>query len=137
MPGHSQSERAEGAVVTPANTTSSGRFRLSLLGPFLLVDAGGREIAVASQKNRLLLAMLATAPAKSISREVLAGALWGDHSEDQAKNSLRQALAVLRKELSGREDDLFSSLDATVSLNPSCVEFDTDEFRRAADSPDA
>ena len=34
-----------------------------------------------------------------MTRERLASLLWGDRGEEQARNSLRQSLAVLRKEL--------------------------------------
>src|SRR4051794_18937608 len=81
---------------------ASGKaWRLSLLGDFSLFDPAGRPVTLASKKYRLLLAILALSPGKSASREALAGALWGEHSDEQAKSSLRQALAVLRKDLAG------------------------------------
>jgi TolB-like protein/DNA-binding SARP family transcriptional activator len=137
MPVQSHDETADGAVTSPIEKDfSSGRLRLSLLGPFQFVNADGQEIIIASKKNRLLLALLAMSPAKRVSREILAGTLWGNHSDDQAKNSLRQALAVLRKELAGREDDVFSSLDTIVSLNPHGIGIDVDDFKRDAGSSD-
>jgi TolB-like protein/DNA-binding SARP family transcriptional activator/Tfp pilus assembly protein PilF len=138
MSGQSHLEKADGAIAPPTEEEfSASRFRLALLGPFLLTASEGQEIVIGSKKNRLLLAMLAISPTKSLSREVLAGALWGDHSDDQAKNSLRQALAVLRKELAGREHEVFSSLDTMISLNPQRIEIDADEFKRDAEGPDA
>ena len=138
MPGRTPQENAGGAASAPVEANYPAlRFRLSLLGPFSLADANGHEIVIASKKNRLMLAMLALSRGKSLGREVLAGALWGDHTDEQAKNSLRQALAILRKELAKREDEVFSSLDTMVSLNPQSVEIDTDEFKHALQKPDA
>ncbi|WP_161957375.1 BTAD domain-containing putative transcriptional regulator [Aestuariivirga litoralis] len=101
---------------------------LRLLGPFQLIDPQGHQIEFASKKNRLLLAMLACAPRRSMSREALAGLLWAEHGEEQARNSLRQALAVLRKELGGQDAHFFAATDATIALHPTLVRLDTDAF---------
>jgi DNA-binding SARP family transcriptional activator len=117
--------------------TGQERYRLSLLGPFRLIDAAGREIAIASKKNRLLLAMLGCAPGMGRGREILATALWSEYGDEQAKSSLRQAMAVLRKELGERGYNILTSLDSKVSLNPDALTVDVDEFTHAAGSPDA
>ena len=74
-------------------------FKLSLLGDFALSAPGGHPVAITGKKNRALLAVLALSPGQTMTRERLASLLWGDHGEEQARNSLRQSLAVLRKEL--------------------------------------
>src|SRR4029079_12770632 len=102
---------AHQASFAPPEEPASGAFGLCLLGPFLLTGPGGEAIEIGSKKNRLLLAMLACAPGRSMSRDALAGVLWAGHSDEQAKNSLRQALAVLRKELKGQDGAFFAGPD--------------------------
>lgn len=111
---------------------ASGSFGLCLLGPFSLTGPGGELIEIGSKKNRLLLAMLASAPGRSMSRDALAGVLWAGHSDEQAKNSLRQALAVLRKELKGQDGAFFAGLDGAIALHLSRVVLDTDLFLKHA-----
>jgi TolB-like protein/DNA-binding SARP family transcriptional activator len=74
--------------------------------------------------------MLALAPGRSLSRDALAGLLWPGSGEDQSKNSLRQSLAVLRKELKGRDGAFFAGLDGTVDLHTTEVAIDADLFLR-------
>jgi DNA-binding SARP family transcriptional activator len=73
--------------------------RLALLGEFAATDGAGKEIAISAKKSRALLAILALSSSGSATRDRLAGILWGDRADEQARSSLRQALAVLRKEL--------------------------------------
>ena len=107
---------------------ASASFGLCLLGPFSLTGTGGEAIEIGSKKNRLLLAMLASAPGRSMSRDALADVLWAEHSDEQARNSLRQALAVLRKELNGHETNFFAEFSSAVALRPGHVSVDTDIF---------
>lgn len=110
----------------------AGVFRLRLLGPFQLTDQSGQPIDIGSRKNRLLLALLASAPGRSMTREALAGLLWAEHGEEQARSSLRQALAVLRKELKGQDASFFAATDATIALHPAHVEIDTEALLSGA-----
>lgn len=124
---------AHRASFAPPEEPASGAFGLCLLGPFSLTGPGGEAIEIGSKKNRLLLAMLASAPGRSMSRDALAGVLWAGHSDEQAMNSLRQALAVLRKELKGQDGAFFAGLDGAVALHPNRVAFDTDLFLKDAE----
>lgn len=117
------------------DVAATGSFYLRLLGPFQLIDPFGQTIDISSRKNRLLLAMLACAPGFCMSREVLAGLLWAEHGEEQARSSLRQALAVLRKNLGGQDAGFFAATDATIALHPAKVKVDTDAFVAEARSP--
>jgi TolB-like protein/DNA-binding SARP family transcriptional activator/Tfp pilus assembly protein PilF len=118
---------AEGGEA-PADT-----FRLSLLGPFSLTGPSGQVLEVSSRKNRLLLAMLALAPQRSIGRDRLAGLLWSENSEEQSRSSLRQGLAVLRKDLRGQDGLFFAGVDSSVTLHPRNVVIDTDLFLENAE----
>ena len=65
--------------------------RLELLGTFSLYGSDGKSISIASKKNRALLAILALSLGLRATRERLAGLLWGDRGDDQARDSLRQS----------------------------------------------
>src|SRR5690348_12454806 len=72
---------------------------LTLFGKFALRLANGQVIDLPGQKDRALLAFLALAPGISHSRDKLAGLLWGDHGEAQARDSLKHALGRIRQSL--------------------------------------
>jgi DNA-binding SARP family transcriptional activator len=71
---------------------------------------------LSTRKCGALLAFLATRSEQTASREELATLLWGSCPDQQVRQSLRQALALLRKEL-GEADVLFSD-KSTVRLVP-------------------
>lgn len=100
---------------------SAAGFALSLLGEFSLADPQGQTLSINSKKNRALLAILALSPTQAMSRERLAGLLWGGRGEEQARNSLRQSLAVLRKELGSDGNGLIRSLDEALTLQSEAV----------------
>lgn len=69
---------------------------LDLLGGFALHLESG-EALVLPRKSRALLAYLALAGGRPVSREKLATLLWEGSSEAQSRASLRQALAAIRR----------------------------------------
>lgn len=71
--------------------------RLTVLGGFAFATGDGTDMPLPTRKDRVLLAYLALADGKPQSRERLAGLLWGDRAETQARDSLRQSLAALRQ----------------------------------------
>jgi TolB-like protein/Tfp pilus assembly protein PilF/DNA-binding winged helix-turn-helix (wHTH) protein len=120
--------------------------RLAILGSFSLRDAADREIAPRSRKNRALLAVLALSTNRTMTRERIATLLWGDHGDEQARASLRQSLAMLRKELGPFAETLVQAhgdmltlpdrgieIDALDVLNPGNGE-DIAALRRAAEN---
>ena len=72
--------------------------RLELLGDFRLI-AGGGLVTVSAKKAQALLAFLAVKPAQLVSRDKIASLLWGSFGPEQARQSLRQMLSTLRREL--------------------------------------
>jgi DNA-binding SARP family transcriptional activator len=64
--------------------------RLVLLWDFSLQTGNGAELTLPTRKDRLLLAYLAMSAGRPQSRERLAGLLWGDRGDSQARDSLRQ-----------------------------------------------
>ena len=99
--------------------------RLELLGDLLIRSGDGSLVTVGAKKSQALLAYLAMKPAQHVSRERLAGLLWSSSGPEQARQSLRQTLSTIRKELSQiapkekvliEEGDLLS-LDRSVSCD--------------------
>lgn len=64
-----------------------------------LTNPAGEPVRLATRKAALLLAALVLAGDKGIRREALCEAFWADRGEAQARGSLRQALAAIRRAL--------------------------------------
>lgn len=73
--------------------------RLHLLGDYQLHSASGALITLSAKKSQALLAYLSVRPAQLVSRDKIAGLLWSSTGPEQARQSLRQLLSTLRKEL--------------------------------------
>jgi DNA-binding SARP family transcriptional activator/TolB-like protein/Flp pilus assembly protein TadD len=106
------------------------RIRLRLLGRFALAsdDAGAKPLRLTARKSCALLAYLAMSPEQTASREELATLLWGGCSDQQARQSLRQALAMLRKELG--QPHFFAANTEIVRLQPGLWSVDACEFEK-------
>ena len=78
------------------------RLALSLLGPFQATLDGVPITAFESDKVRALLVYLAVESDRPQRRETLAGLLWPDMPERDARTNLRHVLANLRKVLGDR-----------------------------------
>jgi TolB-like protein/Tfp pilus assembly protein PilF len=104
--------------------------KLRLLGAFEVRDVAGREVTISARKNRGLLAVLGLL--SSIPREQLASLLWSDRGDAQSRNSLRQALASLRKDFSGIDPSPLASDDERISLDQEVVDVDVVSFRNLA-----
>ena len=106
--------------------------QLKLLGGFALRDRAGAELAVRSKKVRGLIAYLALNPDRRHEREMVSSLLWGDRFEAQARQSLRQALLALRKDVGSGTSEVFQIDEETLSLPADAVRVDATEFERLA-----
>jgi DNA-binding SARP family transcriptional activator len=104
--------------------------QLKLLGAFSLKLPDGTELQLSSKKNRAILAILALSPNGQATRDRLCELLWGDRAEEQARSSLRQSLAVLRKELGAIETLILQSRDENINLNKAGVTIDVIQFAK-------
>src|SRR5437899_11409325 len=59
----------------------------------------GSLVTISAKKSQALLAYLGVKPSQRVSREKIATLLWSSTGPDQARQSLRQTLSTLRKEL--------------------------------------
>lgn len=105
---------------------------LTLLGGFG-IEANGSPLPLPARKARALLAALALARHRSLTRAHLARLLWGGRSAaEQARGSLRQTLTRIRR--AGVE--LVTTDPDSVSL-PGSIEIDVDAFCTALARGDA
>lgn len=72
---------------------------LRLLGGIHLTDNAGEPADLPTRHTGLVLAGLALAGRNGVSRNKLASWIWPDRGDGQARSSLRQALAAVRKAL--------------------------------------
>ena len=95
--------------------------RLELLGDLLIRSGDGALVTIAARKSQALLAYLSMKPSQRVSREKLAGLLWSSTGPDQARQSLRQTLSTVRKELSqiAPEQKMLIEEGDLLSLDPS------------------
>ncbi|QEL21817.1 hypothetical protein FQV39_03935 [Bosea sp. F3-2] len=102
--------------------------RLRILGGLDFTSAGGEPTQDVTRQTRLLLACLALAGARGLSRAELCALFWPDRPSAQARSSLRQALAAIRKALTSAPGDadaisLQSDLDIVkLVANPTTVD---------------
>jgi len=106
--------------------------KLTLLGGFALQAGNGEELTLPTRKDRLLLAYLALSAGKPQARDRLAGLLWGDRAETQARDSLKQALAGIRQAFRQADLDPVRADRDSVTLQLDSIEIDAIEFVRQA-----
>ncbi|HEY4163934.1 MAG TPA: BTAD domain-containing putative transcriptional regulator [Dongiaceae bacterium] len=106
--------------------------RLTVLGGFGLAVGDGGDLVLPTRKDRLLLAYLALAGGRAQGRERLAGLLWGDRGETQARDSLRQSLAAFRQVFRQSGLDPLRADRDMVALDISEIAVDAIEFTRLA-----
>jgi len=108
--------------------------QLKLLGGFAALESTGRLVSVSGKKNQALLAYLALQGGKKLPREKLLGLLWSDRGEAQARSSLRQALAALRRDLEEIEPAVLVLEGDSVGVEPAAIATDVVRFERPAGS---
>lgn len=105
--------------------------RLTLFGPFRATDATGTELAPLGRSAIALLAHLALAGRRPVTRDRLATLLWPDRGSEQARHSLRQTLLVARRILDGAAGrDTILERDG-LTLDHEIVESDVEHFEVA------
>jgi DNA-binding SARP family transcriptional activator len=115
---------------------------LELLGDFRLRAESGSLVTISAKKSQAMLAFLGVKPGQLVSRDKMAGLLWSSTAPEQARQSLRQTLSTLRKELAQVspqkilvEEGDFLSLDAAL-VHVDVVEFESLTAAGTAESLD-
>lgn len=102
--------------------------QLNLLGGWSLTGPDGSDLPLPTRKDRQLLAYLATQDGRPLARERLANLLWADRAEEQARDSLRQSLAALRRTFRAVGLDLLTSDRTEARLDRSHLSTDVVTF---------
>ena len=105
--------------------------RLNVLGRFEARLPSGEALLLPTRKAEILLTYLAMAPGQPHSRDRLMDLLWSDRSEDQARNSLRQALSALKKALKVIDPVPLQIDRTTVSVLAESIDLDALELERS------
>ncbi|MEZ5832540.1 MAG: BTAD domain-containing putative transcriptional regulator [Dongiaceae bacterium] len=100
-----------------------------LLGAFQL-RKGGAAIDLPGRRERALLAYLSMPAGEARSRDKLAGMLWSERGDKQARDSLKQAVLRLRKALDGAGSDALQSAREFVTLDAVAVSIDVAQFEQ-------
>ncbi|MFI5233319.1 MAG: BTAD domain-containing putative transcriptional regulator [Gemmatimonadales bacterium] len=107
---------------------------LRLFGGLSLADETGPVTGRAAQRRRLaLLAILAAARGRPVSRDKLVAFLWPEASGDRARHLLADSLYVIRGELG---DDVIRAAGSDLALDRSHISSDTMEFADALEAGD-
>lgn len=103
--------------------------RINVLGGLYVSDEGRAVSGAAAQPRRLaLVALLAVAGERGVTRDALLAYLWPDADEERGRRALAQALYALRRDL-GSDDAFIGTKD--LRLNPDVVQCDLWEFHDA------
>jgi DNA-binding SARP family transcriptional activator/predicted ATPase len=102
---------------------TGGAWRFGVLGP-LVLELDGAAVAVASGRQRSLLALLLHSAGAPLSRDRLIDELWGEHPPVTAVSALHVHLSKLRALLGG----LLLLGPAGYALTPADYELDVERF---------
>jgi DNA-binding SARP family transcriptional activator len=103
-------------------------WRLLTFGGLGIESDGGSPVPNSRPPRLALLAVVAAAGDRGVSRERLAGLFWPDSDETRARHSLRQSLYALRNDF-GR--DVVSATVGNLTLDNTALTSDVAEFRSA------
>ena len=110
-------------------------FVLRLLGGASLDGPHGPVTGRVAQRRRLaLLAALATARGRPVSRDKLVTLFWPEHDAQAARHLLRDALYIVRSSLG---EEAVVAVGDDLRLDPAHVTSDVEAFERALDADDA
>ena len=100
------------------------RLHLDLLGGFDCRSSAGEPIRFQTRKSRALLAYLGMQAGRHASREKLAGLLWGDRSDEQARADLRKTLSRLLSAMPTDARDCLAVDARGIAVRPEAVDVD-------------
>jgi DNA-binding SARP family transcriptional activator len=104
--------------------------RLTLLGGFEARLSAGDGVSLPTKKAQALLAYLGLQPGHAHQRDKLAALLWGNRSDEHARDGFRHALVALRKALRGVTPPALVAEGQTLALNAAVVDVDVATFER-------
>ncbi|MDX8522680.1 BTAD domain-containing putative transcriptional regulator [Mesorhizobium dulcispinae] len=102
--------------------------RISLFGGFQIEKEAGGPVWLTGKRGPAILAYLARCPGLAAPRERLADLLWSNSDSEHSRNSLRQTLSVLRRDLSRAGMDIIHSHKELIGIRPNAVRVDVEDF---------
>lgn len=115
----------------PPHREESFPLRICLFGPMEVRVGADALPRLRSRKGLWLLALLALRPGRDVERDWLAGTLWPDSDEPDARRSLRQSLHDLRRALGPESHRLACESPRTLRLDVSGADVDVLAFDAA------
>jgi TolB-like protein/DNA-binding SARP family transcriptional activator len=106
---------------------------LTLLGGFEARLSSGVVAKLPGQKDRALLAFLAISAGDAHPRERLAGLLWSERSDQQARDSLKQSLLRVRRGLGPAASNALRADRQSIALDRTDIHVDVLSFQRLAE----
>lgn len=103
---------------------------IRLFGKFEVRDGAGAPLTIAGSKTQGLIAFLAMSMEMPPTRDRVINLFWGDRFTDQARQSLRQAVAKLRRILPDDAGEAVLTDGDRIGLNPDVVNADVEAFNR-------
>jgi DNA-binding SARP family transcriptional activator len=110
------------------------RSRISLFGGFRMEREPHGPVQLSGKRGAAIIAYLARRPGMTAPREKLADLLWGDSDSDHSRNSLRQTLSLLRRDLSRAGVDIIRSSKHAIGLDADAVSVDVGDFEAGLDA---
>ncbi len=111
------------------------RIRLRLLGGLDIFDSTNQSIQLSVKKAKALLVYLGVQPHIGFSRDQLAEFFWPNSTNVRARQSLRQAIADLRKHIPDF-DNVIRVSQNNLQANEANLNVDLISFRQLANLPD-
>jgi DNA-binding SARP family transcriptional activator len=104
------------AVLFTSRTLKLGgnAVHIQILGGMEIKSSVGEPLRLPTRKTSLLLAALVLAARKGVRRRTLCNAFWADRGEAQARSSLRQALAAIRRAISKQGSGILIESDVEI-----------------------
>ena len=110
-------------------------FDLHLQGGFELAPAEDGDTPRPTRRVQAVIAFLAMAQGRPVRRDSLAALLWGDRSDGQARQSVRQALSQVRKALGPARSEALITDDDAVRLDGDRLRVDAMVIEHTASDP--
>nr|WP_280115508.1 BTAD domain-containing putative transcriptional regulator [Roseibium hamelinense] len=95
-----------------------------------LLTADGKPIPVKTRKAFAILVFILRAPARTVTRDLLADTFWSGAEREKAVQSLRQALRQIRVALEPAGADVLVTRSGTTSIQDIALSFDLEEIER-------
>ena len=97
-----------------------------LLGEFQVFTKSNPSLLPRGRKARCIIAQALLSGTGCVARDRLVGTLWSDRGEDQARASLRQAIAEIRRSFGAAGADIIDVDRARVCLDRTLISSDID-----------